>query len=97
MSSIGLKLTFQKNEVANSYNMELEALKRGVEWMEQMDLELGTIITDRHVQVRAWIRDNLSDVKHYFDVWHISKGTYWFYGFISSLFNYEEFTLNRCL
>lgn len=74
MDNIGSKFFFQKNEVANSYNMELEGLKRGVEWMEQMDLELGTIITDRHVQVRAWIRDNLGHAKHYFDVWHISKG-----------------------
>ncbi|XP_011677896.2 uncharacterized protein LOC105444839 [Strongylocentrotus purpuratus] len=64
----------QKSEVANSYNMELEALRRGLVWVEQTDLELGTIITDRHVQVRAWIRQNLKEVQHYFDVWHISKG-----------------------
>ncbi|PIK60366.1 hypothetical protein BSL78_02737 [Apostichopus japonicus] len=37
----------------------------------------GTIITDRHMQVTAWIREELTkkeDIKHYFDVWHISKG-----------------------
>ncbi|XP_071834545.1 uncharacterized protein [Apostichopus japonicus] len=67
----------QKNEVANSYQMELEALKRGIAWLQTMELEMGTIITDCHMQVTAWIREELTkkeDIKHYFDVWHISKG-----------------------
>ncbi|PIK49341.1 hypothetical protein BSL78_13800 [Apostichopus japonicus] len=67
----------QKNEVANSYQMELEALKRGIAWLQTMELEMRTIITDRHMQVTAWIREELTkkeDIKHYFDVWHISKG-----------------------
>lgn len=73
-------LTFflKKNEVANSYQMELEALKRGIAWLQKMELEMGIIITDRHTQVTAWIREELTKkhgVKHYVDVWHISKGT----------------------
>ena len=57
--------------------MELEGLKRGLVWMENMELQLGTLITDRHPEATKWIRENLVKklgVKHYFDVWHISKG-----------------------
>ena len=65
----------QKNEVNSSYHMELEGLKRGISWLNQNGINLDTLITDRHSQVTKWVREELTDVTHYFDVWHIAKGT----------------------
>ncbi|PIK47559.1 hypothetical protein BSL78_15577, partial [Apostichopus japonicus] len=69
----------QKNEVSSSNAMELEGFKRTMKWMIETammaDLEIDCIITDRHLQVAKWIRENLScyHIKHYYDVWHIAK------------------------
>lgn len=68
---------FQKNEVPNSYHMELEGLKRGIAALGEMELKIKNMVTDRHPQVTAWIRKELVEkeqLNHYFDVWHISKG-----------------------
>ena len=32
-------------------------------------------ITDRHKLNTAWIKRNLPNTTHYFDIWHVSKGT----------------------
>ncbi|XP_071795886.1 uncharacterized protein [Asterias amurensis] len=66
----------QSNEVKNSNAMELKGLKRSVKWMASKNVEIDTIVTDRHLQIAKWIRENLCEngVSHYFDVWHIAKG-----------------------
>ncbi|XP_070547983.1 uncharacterized protein [Ptychodera flava] len=65
----------QSNEVGSSYGMELEGLKRCRQELEAYkDVEVKAIITDRHRQVAKWIRENWTNVTHYFDCWHIVKG-----------------------
>ena len=64
----------QCNEVRNSSAMEHEGLKRLVQLLQDSGLEIVQLITDRHVQNMAWIRDNLPDCIHYFDIWHVDKG-----------------------
>lgn len=69
--------------------MELEGLKRTVKWLLEVatmaGLEIECIITDRHLQVAKWIRENLLcyKIKHYYDVWHIAKCKYYFVIFSS--------------
>ena len=36
--------------------MELAGLKRGMQWLKTNNVNLTTLITDRHAQVRAWIK-----------------------------------------
>lgn len=36
-------------------------------------LEIGKIVTDRHVQVKKYMRENLPETKHCVDVWHVAK------------------------
>lgn len=55
--------------------MELEGLSRSVEKLKAQGLVVGTLVTDRHRSIAKWIRENLHDTKHYYDVWHIAKGT----------------------
>jgi len=52
--------------------MELEGLKRCKADMEQSNIEVEEITTDRHVQINKYIADNWT-VKHSFDLWHIAK------------------------
>ena len=61
---------FQSNEVASSVHMELEGLKRSLVLLEAHD----AIVTDRHVQIKKYMREQQPSVQHLFDVWHIAKG-----------------------
>ena len=54
--------------------MELEGLVRSVKAIQDAELEIGEIITDRHKQTTPWIKKNLPNARHYFDIWHVSKG-----------------------
>ncbi|XP_052767644.1 uncharacterized protein LOC128208215 isoform X2 [Mya arenaria] len=63
----------QSNEVKSSYHMELEGLKRATDSLRRCGLSLAEIITDRHLQIQKWIRENLPGTAHSFDVWHIGK------------------------
>ena len=64
----------QSNEVGGSYHMELEGLKRTVNILWENDLIPGVIVSDRHVSIQKWIRENLPNTSHCFDVWHVAKG-----------------------
>ena len=56
--------------------MELEGLKRTVEFINASDIRLNTLITDRHRQIAAYIRTNLPDTVHKYGIWHVAKGWY---------------------
>lgn len=64
----------QSNEVKSSSWCELEGLKRTITYLKAQDLAVCTLITDRHRQIAKWIRENLEDTRHYYDVWHVAKG-----------------------
>ena len=68
---------FQSSEVPNSGWCEFEGIQRSTRFLrEDWNMDIGVLVTDRHRQIRAWIRDNLPETKHYFDVWHVSSGMY---------------------
>lgn len=72
----GIVFFFQSNEVKSSYHMELEGLRRIVARLQKEGLSLAEIITDRHLQIQKWVREQLPGTKHSFDVWHIAKGKF---------------------
>lgn len=55
--------------------MEKEGLKRSITFLENKDLKIGKMVTDRHVQIRKWLKDEKPDIAHFFDIWHIAKCT----------------------
>ncbi|XP_064619336.1 uncharacterized protein LOC135482820 [Lineus longissimus] len=73
--SISIPHLFQSNEegVNHSVNMEKEGLIRCVRYLETEDVTISKIVTDRHVQINKWLRENLPDTDHRFDVWHLAK------------------------
>jgi solute carrier family 8 (sodium/calcium exchanger) len=41
--------------------------------MIEEGIVIHSIVTDRHVMIAKWLRENLHKTKHFFDVWHLAK------------------------
>ena len=54
--------------------MELEGLKRSLSHMIENGIEIERFITDRHCQVKKFLREEYPEIQHKFDVWHVAKG-----------------------
>ena len=73
----GLILDFQLvqvGEVKNSVAMEREGFERSIQKLKSEGLTITQIATDRHPQITATIRKKYPDIRHQYDVWHVSKG-----------------------
>lgn len=64
----------QSNEVQNSYGMELEGLKRCLAYLEEEEITVCSLVTDRHSQIKKYLKDTHPEINHMFDVWHVAKG-----------------------
>ena len=64
---------FQSNEVKNSNAMETEGLKRNLRKVEDLALEIKSLTTDRHIEIRKFLREEKPHIKQWFDCWHIAK------------------------
>ena len=58
----------------NSNAMELESLKRQLKYLEDNRVEVNKLVTDRHIQVSAYMANHKPEVEHSYDVWHVAKG-----------------------
>ncbi|KAK3106546.1 hypothetical protein FSP39_022375 [Pinctada imbricata] len=65
----------QSNEVKSSSHMEKEGLIRAVKEFQENGLAIGELVTDRHPQITKFVREEMPNTKHYFDVWHVAKGS----------------------
>ncbi|KAH3853046.1 hypothetical protein DPMN_095569 [Dreissena polymorpha] len=54
--------------------MELEGLKRALSNLFNNGIDVSDLVTDRHVQVRKFLREEMGRVRHWFDAWHMAKG-----------------------
>ncbi|XP_070389108.1 uncharacterized protein [Dermacentor albipictus] len=66
----------QSNEVGGSCYMELEGLKRSLSFLQDHHIDVTSIVTDRHAQIKCFLRKERSDITHEFDVWHVVKGVH---------------------
>lgn len=57
----------------NSNAMELEGLKRALTKLDDNGVTLSDFTTDRHVQVRKYLKEERPEIKHWFDGWHLAK------------------------
>ena len=55
--------------------MEKEGLERVLNFLHHHELSVAVIVTDRHRQINKWLRETHPEIKHYYDVWHVAKGT----------------------
>ncbi|XP_075554942.1 uncharacterized protein LOC142587666 isoform X1 [Dermacentor variabilis] len=64
--------TLQSNETKGSNHMELEGLRRTLQICEANGLEISTLVTDRHSQIKAFTSKETC-IEHSFDCWHVAK------------------------
>ena len=57
----------------NSSRMEKKGLEILLEKLQKFDLKIASLTTDRHVQIRAFLKKDYPELHHQFDVWHFGK------------------------
>lgn len=57
----------------NSGKMELTGLHNLLGTFEENGVEIDSLTTDRHVQVRCFMKNEKPEINHQFDVWHVGK------------------------
>ena len=65
----------QSNEVKSSVHMEKEGLIRSLKFLSKAGVKVDSLVTDRHLQVQKYMKDEHPTIIHYYDVWHLCKGT----------------------
>ena len=63
----------QVTEAGNSNRMEKYGFKKVLQSIKDSDINITKITTDRHIQVKKYLREEEQDIEHQFDVWHFSK------------------------
>jgi hypothetical protein len=56
-----------------SANMEKVALIDCLEYMEEKELTISILATDRHASIAKMMRTSYPDIDHQYDVWHMAK------------------------
>ncbi|XP_041360848.1 uncharacterized protein LOC121377055 [Gigantopelta aegis] len=64
----------QSNEVGGSHYMEKQGLDQALTSLMEHGISVDVLVTDRHCQIKKWMREQHADIAHYFDVWHVAKG-----------------------
>ena len=63
----------QVTEVGNSNSMEKLGFIKTLNKLKEKNVQIKQITTDRHKQIRKYIREEQKDFEHQFDVWHFCK------------------------
>ena len=58
----------------SSTHMEHMGLVRALQFLDDNSLQVATLVTDRHNQIAEYMAEVKLEIKHYYDVWHVSKG-----------------------
>ena len=63
----------QVTEVTSSNAMEKEGFERCLAGLQAEDVTIRRIATDRHTSISSAMNKEHKEIKHLFDVWHLSK------------------------
>jgi hypothetical protein len=55
--------------------MELEGMIRCRKDLDAKNVKVTSVTTDRHVSIRSYMETKWSEVQHFFDTWHLTKGS----------------------
>lgn len=66
-------LHVQRNVAGSSPAMEFLGFKNCMGYLLGCGVVISTLITDRHASIRKYMREQLKNIRHYFDLWHIKK------------------------
>ena len=60
-------------QAGNSAKMEKWGLISVLGKVEDLGVEVESLVTDRHQGVTKWLREEKNEISHQFDIWHFSK------------------------
>ena len=63
----------QFTECGNSNRIEKYDFQKVLRGMEARDINIKQITTDRHVQIKKFMREERPNISHQFDIWHVCK------------------------
>ncbi|KAG0427363.1 hypothetical protein HPB47_025583 [Ixodes persulcatus] len=63
----------KSTEVSSSNRMEAEGLQRCLNYLRTQEMSVDILVTDRHSEGKASLRDHYPEIKYRFDVWHVAK------------------------
>lgn len=49
------------------------AFQQSMDFLLRNKIQVRALVTDRHTSIARHMRDNLKDIDHYFDLWHLKK------------------------
>jgi solute carrier family 8 (sodium/calcium exchanger) len=67
-------IALQRNQAGNSPAMELMGFQQCMEYLFGYGILITTFISDRHIGIASPMRKVLSNITHYFDIWHLKNG-----------------------
>ena len=82
----------------NSQRMELDGFRRVVDRLQEYGIKTGSITTDRHKQIRSYMRKFLKHILHQFEVWHVETFKTEVLAFLSKLYLFQKhYTIGRII
>ena len=72
-SKIGTFFLPQVTEAGNFNRMEKMGFKKALKSLKDEGIISEQITTDRHVQIRKYLKEEEPKITHQFDVWHFTK------------------------
>ena len=63
----------QRNEAGNSTLMEFMAFQHDMDFSLAYGLLINTFISERHSTIASHMKNVLTNIVHYFDIWHLKK------------------------
>lgn len=58
----------------NSSAMEKEGLVRSLRFLSEQGLVVTDLVTDQHPSITKMMKEEYSQIHHWFDSWHVMKG-----------------------
>ena len=59
--------------LSSSNAMKKQGLKNCLQSLENQGMSVASLTTDRHQQMKAYMKNEKSNINHQFDIWHVSK------------------------
>ena len=57
----------------NSANIEKKGLIETLNFLENSGIIMKVLVTERHSQIRKYLRENKPQINHQFDIWHMAN------------------------
>ena len=74
---------WQRNQAGSSPAMEFMGFQSCMEFLLGCGIVITAFISDRHSQIASHMKNVLTHIRHYFDLWHLKKSRKLFHNIIA--------------